>query len=67
MWLAKMLHVPDRKNLQNVDKKCGESFPQVPRLGRVLIKERWAWRVLPSGAIVRRGGETAEVSAPARN
>jgi putative transposase len=55
------------KILRNVDKECGESFPQVPRLGRVAIKERWAWRVLPSGAIVRRGGKTAEVSAPARN
>ncbi len=43
-----------------------KSLP-VPSSGHVLIKERCAWRVLSSGALVRRGDKTADVSAPPRN
>ncbi len=43
-----------------------ESLP-VPSSGHVLIKERCAWRVLSSGALVRRGDKTADVSVPPRN
>lgn len=48
------------KILRNLKKESGDCSPLVPCLGRVLIKERWAWRVLSSGAIVRCGGKTAE-------
>ncbi len=43
--------------LQEISK---ESSLLVPSSGRVLIKERWAWRVLSSGAILRRGEKTAD-------
>lgn len=32
----------------------------VPRSGRVHINERWAWKILSSGGIVRRGGKIAD-------
>lgn len=49
-------------------KKISREFSlPVPGSGRVLIQERWAWRVLSSGTLVCRGGKTADLSAPTRN
>lgn len=55
------------KILRNLQKESGDYSSPVPSSGHVPIKERWAWRVLSSGAIVRCGGKTADLSAPTRN
>jgi hypothetical protein len=55
-----MLYVMDlREVLRNLSIKSETLSSSVPSSGRVLIKERWAWRVLSSGVIVRRGDTTA--------
>nr|MBA2306973.1 transposase [Candidatus Dependentiae bacterium] len=53
-----------KENPKKISREC--SLP-VPGSGRVLIEERWAWRVLSSGTLVCRGGKTADSSAPPRN
>jgi len=53
--------------LRNLQKENKDTSLLVPSSGRVQIKERWAWRVLSSGALVRRGGKIAEQSASTRN
>lgn len=45
---------------KSIEKISGEKSQLVPSSGRVYIKERWAWEVLSSGAIKRRGGKTAD-------
>lgn len=52
-----------QKNL----KESEANASPVPSSGRVQIKERWAWKVLSSGALVHCGGKIAELSALARN
>lgn len=56
-----------KKILRNLHKESEEFSSPVPSSGHVLIKERWAWRVLSSGAITRHGGKAADSSAPTRN
>ena len=51
----------------NPQKLSRENSLPVPGSGRVLIEERWAWKVLSSGTLVCRGGKTADLSALARN
>jgi putative transposase len=48
-----------RKVLRNLLIKSETLSSPVPSSGRVLIKERWAWRVLSSGLIARRGDNAA--------
>jgi putative transposase len=55
------------KVLRNLNKESEESSSPVPGSGHVPIKERWAWRVLSSGAVMRCGGKIADLSAPTRN
>ncbi len=55
--LLVMVFVRPISRLQEISK---ESSLLVPSSGRVLIKERWVWKVLSSGAILRRGGKTAD-------
>ena len=54
--------------LRNLKKIGGDLLcPSVPSSGHAPIEERWAWRILSSGALVRCGGKIAEQSAPPRN
>ena len=49
-----------RKAYKKIEEISEEHSLLVPSSGRVPIKERWAWRVLSSGTILRRGGNTAD-------
>jgi len=53
--------------LRNLQKESRAFSLPVPSSGRVHIKERWTWRILSSGALVRCGGKIADCSAPTRN
>ena len=49
-----------RKAYKRIEEISKEPSLLVPSSGRVPITERWAWRVLSSGAILRRGDKTAD-------
>src|SRR5262249_44536482 len=44
--------------------KIEKKFSQVPGSGLVSVRERWAWRVLPSGIMISRGQSCVQSHAP---
>jgi len=50
-----------KKILRDLEKKGGTIVSQVPGSGLVSVKERWAWRVVPSGVVKRPAGEEQRV------
>lgn len=56
-----------RKVLRDLSKNSETVVSQVPSLGPTLIKERWAWCVLPSGMLCMLRGQNSEILAASRN
>ena len=56
-----------RKVLRDFSKNSETIVSQVPSLGLALIKERWAWCVLPSGMLCIPQGQGSENLAASRN
>ena len=56
-----------RKVLRDLSKNGETIVSRVPSLGLALIKERWAWCVLPSGMLCMLQGQDSEIFAASRN
>ena len=55
-----------REAIRDLLQEYGMKVPIVPCSGLVSIKERWAWRVLPRGVVIRSAGERAASNRNAR-